>query len=716
MSKVLKQKLLQGCLAAVVALSSTLTPIVVNAATTNVSSSVTRIGGINQYETAALMAQTGWSGTTDYVVLSAGMNYTLVDALAAGTLAAKLKAPILLTDGGDNLNSFAKAELLRLKPKKIYITSGTAVIKSSVIDEIKAMGITTVSLGGYDQYETSVNIAKELVNQGVNISRVILAAGWLSPADALSVAPIAAAQGMPILTTTQGQLPDSVKAYLDSIKAKVTDSYVVGGSAVVSDAVKGELPGRVSRYSGLSKYDTNVQILKNFARDYKNDTVYVANGETLVDALAGVPLAAAKGAPFILVNQQLENATKDFVKLTMSTAKMVALGGETVVPSTGMNTLTSNLSYSGNDTTVGSTDAAKPAKLTDNILITGNNVTLENAQADYSVYLKGDNIKLSNVTVKGTVFVDPGNSGSATLNGVTAANIVILSGANESIHLINTTAGVLTVDSSSSDVRVESTGTTTIGNTVVRSFAIVDSISGSLGQVTIVNTPGQSPIVELRGTFTQPVIIDNEAQVHLGASAVITDLIANGQASLIVDQGAKVTHFDNRGNTVSITGSGAKAIPPSSPIISGGSAAAPPVQPPTAPAAPSIPTVPSTVTLTNLRVLTSDPINSLETYDNGAEIDLSELDDAVSVLGFAVTADQNCTLQFKVLTDIQNISLIAGREKVITIGDLFIGEEIPGGVDLGDFRSIYETKTLQGKVLIDGKSVGTLTVKLRFLN
>lgn len=552
MSKKSKQKLLNGCMAAAVALSTTLTPIVVNAATPNAPSAVTRIGGFDQYATAALIAQKGWTGTSDNVVLSAGMNYNLVDALAAGPLAAKLNAPIILTDNGATLNSSAKAELLRLKPKKAYITSGTAVIKQTVLDEITAMGITPVQLGGFDQYETSVNIAKEMANQGVDITRVMLAAGWLSPADALSVAPIAAAQGIPILTTTQGQLPDSVQAYLDSIKAKVTDSYVVGGTAVVSDAVKGQLPGKVSRYFGQTKYDTNVQVLKGFAKEYKNNKVYVANGETLVDALAGVPLAAANGAPVVLVNQQLDNATKDFVKLNMSTTDMVALGGEVVVPSEGMNALTSAVAYATDSTTLGSTDATQLVELTDNVQITGKNVTLKNAKANYSVYVKGDNITLSNLTVKGTVFVDPGDTGTATLDGVTATNIVILSGAADSIHIKNTTSSVLTVDSSS-NVHVDVTGTTTIGNTVVRTFAIMDSNGGSMGVVTVSSTLGQSPVVELRGTFTQPVVVSGDVTLKAAAGAVVPNVVVssnNSKQKVILDGTFKAVEVTGTSNLV----------------------------------------------------------------------------------------------------------------------------------------------------------------------
>ena len=594
MSKRAKQKFLNGCMAATVVLSTTLAPMVVNAATPDVPSAVTRIGGYDQYETAAKMAQKGWTTTSDSVVLSAGMNYSLVDALAAGPLAAKLKAPIILTDNGKTLNSFAKAELQRLKPTKAYITSGTAVIKQSVLDEITAMGITPVQLGGYDQYETSVNIAKEMVTQGAKISQVVLAAGYVSPADALSVAPIAAAQGIPVLTTTQGQLPASVKTYLDSIKANITDSYIVGGTAVVADAVKAKLPGTVTRYSGQTKYDTNVQILKGLAKNYKNKSVYVANGETLVDALAGVPLAAESNSPVVLVNQQLANSTRDFVKLNMSTTDMVALGGETVVSTAAMNTLTSATAYSTDSATEGSTDTTKPLELTDNVVLTGNKSTLTNATADYSVYVKGDNITLSNLTVKGTVFVDPGKTGSATLDGVKAENIVILSGASDSIHINNSSANVLTVDSSS-NVHVEATGTTTINNTVVRTFAIVDANGGSMGQVTISTTPGQVPVVEFRGTFTQPVVVEGsatitaasgasiaqltiapqaanaqvtlagnfasvnvnaQANVVLAANATVTNMTTNAKANIQVPPTARITKLTDVGNTGTLVSGG----------------------------------------------------------------------------------------------------------------------------------------------------------------
>ncbi|WP_407306878.1 cell wall-binding repeat-containing protein [Desulfosporosinus sp. SB140] len=493
-----KQTLLKACMAVIVLLSSTLAPVSANAATTNTSSIPTRIGGVDQYETAALIAQRGWTGSTDNVVLSSGINSALVDALSAGPLAAKLKAPILLTDSGQDLNSFTKAELERLKPKKVYITSGTAVIKASAIEEIKALGITPVPLGGIDQYETSANIAKEMVSLGTDVTKVVVTAGWMAPVDALSVSSIAAALEIPILATTHDALPPSIKEFLNEHPG-ITDSYVIGGTAVVGEAIKEALPGTVHRYFGVTKFDTNLEVLKGFAKDIHYDKVYVANGDTFVDALSGVSLASLTNSPILLSQSDWSAAMKDFLKQN-NLQEIVALGGAAVVP---------------------------------------------------------------------------------------------------------------------------------------------DNVLGSLTDIS--NEVSNSP--------TPPA-----------ASAV--------------------------------------------PSAGGGASSAP---------TPTAPTMPSTVTVSNLKVNT-DPANSLGTFNNGAVIDLSGLDDSVTVLGFGLTADQDCTLQFKVLNNVQNIPLAAGVEKDVTIGDLITGGQIQSKVTLGEFRLIYTTKTLVGQLLKDGTSAGTLTVTLKFKN
>ena len=325
------------CFSISIIMSSTTAFASTTSSTVTTSMPVPRLGGYDQYETAAKIAQQGWPQTANDVVLAAGMTPNLVDALAAGPLATKVKAPILLTDAGDHLNVWAKKEIERLKPAKVYITSGTSVIKSSVLEELKGMGITPVQLGGYDQYETSVNIANELITRGAVVTKVVVAAGWLAPADALSVSSVAAAQGIPILATPRDQLSPKVKAFIDGLQG-ITDSYIIGGEAVVGPNINNELPGLVQRYFGQTKYDTNLAVLKEFANFLQKDKLYIANGETFVDALAGVPLAAQAYSPIILTNGVLTEAMLDFVKAKLS-INIVALGGLSVVSNEVLNRL-----------------------------------------------------------------------------------------------------------------------------------------------------------------------------------------------------------------------------------------------------------------------------------------------------------------------------------------------------------------------------------------
>ena len=288
-----------------------------------------RIFGDTATQTAVQIAeQTGWTGTA---ILASSTSYGMVDALTAGPLAFYVKAPILLTEAGNTLNPDTKAELIKLKVKTVYVTSGTGVISQAVLNELKNMGMTVESLGGVDRFATSANIAQKMVDLGAQVTKVAIAYGWQNQ-DALSIASIASAQTQPILLTEKDEIPASVKRFLTT-NASVKTTDIIGGTGVISDAVKAQLP-RATRHSGNTAYDTNAQVIKNFGSLIKYDRVYLANGETAIDALAGAPLAAQSKAVIVLTNQVVpEAATFVNGKLTVSSV-VTALGGITVVPTT----------------------------------------------------------------------------------------------------------------------------------------------------------------------------------------------------------------------------------------------------------------------------------------------------------------------------------------------------------------------------------------------
>jgi|GEM_PF-1253311 len=284
------------------------------------ASPVTRIAGVTAEQTAVQIAEkTGYTGTA---VLASSTSYGMVDALTAGPLAASLKAPILLTGAGNTLDAATKAELTKLAVKKVYVTSGTAVIKQGVIDELKAMGIEVVALGGFDRAATSVNIAKQMTG----VTKVAIAN---TVPDALSIASVASAANQAILLTDKDALPASVADYLKS--AGITASDVIGGSGVISDAVVAGLPG-ATRHYGMTAYDTNNQVIQDFAAGLEFDNVYVANGQTGIDALAGAPLAAQTKSAIVLTDGKSVPAAAAFTYGKNASAVVTALGGEAVVP------------------------------------------------------------------------------------------------------------------------------------------------------------------------------------------------------------------------------------------------------------------------------------------------------------------------------------------------------------------------------------------------
>ncbi|OLN25912.1 cell wall-binding repeat-containing protein [Desulfosporosinus metallidurans] len=281
----------------------------------------TRLAGGTAAQTAVQIAdQTGWTGTA---ILASSTSYGMVDALAAGPLAYSLKAPILLTGAGATLDADTKKELTKLAVKTVYVTSGTAVISQGVLEQLSEMGITVIPLGGVDRAATSVNIAKKMTG----VTKVAVVNGLQ---DALSIAAVASAANEPILLTDKAALPASVSAYL-ATNPGITSSDVIGGKGIISEAVMSSLP-KATRHAGTTAYDTNAQVIQDFSSVITYSNVFVANGRTGIDALAGAPLAAMTKSAIVLTEGTVP-AVASLVHDKLATDSVVtAIGGEAVVP------------------------------------------------------------------------------------------------------------------------------------------------------------------------------------------------------------------------------------------------------------------------------------------------------------------------------------------------------------------------------------------------
>lgn len=153
----------------------------------------------------------------------------------------------------------------------------------------------------------------------------------------------------------------------------------------------------------------------------------------------------------------------------------------------------------------------------------GTTFDTNNTELPNDMYVEGNNISVSNATVGGTLYVNPGSNGVTTLNTVTAKNISVLSGGQNSIHMENVKSDTVSVKSSS-PVRVAVSGATNIGSTSVGSSAILDVSAGTLGNIKIDDSEADKTITFI-GSFDKSVEVDGQATLNTGINSKIDNLI-----------------------------------------------------------------------------------------------------------------------------------------------------------------------------------------------
>ena len=240
--------------------------------------------GANRYETAAKVADE--LGSYDNVVL-VNATSTMSDGLAASGLAGKENGAILLT----KKDSIPKATMDRIKKvKKVYIIGGENAISQKVANQITAANIKVERIGGKNRVETSELVAEKLGNY----SNAFIVNGFKCEADAMSASAIAARYEAPILLTNGKTSTHAKKSGVEY--------YVVGGTSVVNKSIADKY--NAERLAGKDRYATNREVIDEFYSG--SDKLYLANGETLVDALTASTIAKNHG--IVLVNKKSDNS------------------------------------------------------------------------------------------------------------------------------------------------------------------------------------------------------------------------------------------------------------------------------------------------------------------------------------------------------------------------------------------------------------------------
>jgi putative cell wall-binding protein len=225
---------------------------------------VVRLAGTNRMDTARLVAaevskrvqELGFPAPTKLMVTTA---FNWPDAVTGGSFGALFGYPIVLT-AGDQLSPEAQSALGALHPGEIDVLGGTAAVTDAVASAAGAAagGATVRRLAGVDRDATAVadaqRVAEEL-HADFEIDPLRVVAINLRRSDGFTHALSASALvgAVPgVFLPIEGDDGTSIPLLASQYACELDPLYgiVAGGGDVVSDAVKQQLNGLLSRASG----------------------------------------------------------------------------------------------------------------------------------------------------------------------------------------------------------------------------------------------------------------------------------------------------------------------------------------------------------------------------------------------------------------------------------------------------------------------------------
>ncbi|PMC59704.1 peptidase S8 [Finegoldia magna] len=268
----------------------------------------TRVAGTDRINTAVEVSKKYYN-TADTVIVA---NYEqFADSLSASALSKQLKAPILLVKK-DQLDSVVAQEIKRLGAKNVIVIGGEKSIDKTK-NSLSQYNVRTIA--GANRYETSAKIAQEIIKR-TGTTQAVIASGETF-ADALTVAPLANKNNMPILLAQPNNIPKATQEVLKQIKKAI----IVGGEKTISKEVENKLPN-ATRIAGANRYETAKKIYEYGFKDRKE--VNIANGTNFADSL----VIGSIDCPILLAeSNEVPEATKQAIK-DSKFEKVNVFGGE----------------------------------------------------------------------------------------------------------------------------------------------------------------------------------------------------------------------------------------------------------------------------------------------------------------------------------------------------------------------------------------------------
>jgi peptidoglycan-N-acetylglucosamine deacetylase len=190
---------------------------------------VARVAGSDRYATAAALSRSTAAAGVDTVYVASGVAFP--DALSGGAAAAARQSPLLLT-APNAVPSSTAAELGRLRPRRIVVVGGPAVVSADVAARLAGYASAGVQrLAGTDRYGTAAAVARATWPRGS--TTVLLASGENFP-DGVVAAAVAGRRDAPVLLTSRAHVPWSI--WQEVRRLSPAEGVVLGGGGVVPDA------------------------------------------------------------------------------------------------------------------------------------------------------------------------------------------------------------------------------------------------------------------------------------------------------------------------------------------------------------------------------------------------------------------------------------------------------------------------------------------------
>lgn len=327
--------------------------------------------GADRYATAlraadSLRYELG-GGEFENIVVASGDNYP--DALTGGYLAGQRKAPILLVNSANETKVRNYITTNLAEGGTVYILGGTSAVSSRFEKNFEESDYSVKRLSGKDRYATNMAILNEV---GISSDEILISNG-ASYADSLSASasnrPILLV-GSSLTKDQKEYIKNYDKAYIiggtgavnEKVEMQVQDIFAeklvakgdfaeevkapaneanessdaeVSGEAVdvaesmdnlvtapdeKSDEVQVVTPEEdirvkaaacVVRLSGSTRYETSIEVAKEFATDH-NGTMVVVYGQNYPDGLSSGPLAIAMNAPIVLATSKVTAPAKNY--------------------------------------------------------------------------------------------------------------------------------------------------------------------------------------------------------------------------------------------------------------------------------------------------------------------------------------------------------------------------------------------------------------------